>query len=337
MAKIPAVTSFTRAFVITDGIMLNILPDGSSSPVRIIRHGIRGTQNIFGDEISKKHEPVNIQETDTAKLSGDAIGLKVNFEFRVLPLTQSLESCSDAQPERSSEFRKSVIGFIHKAAEDHDSLYDVSCRFARNITNARWLWRNRTIADSIKTTVSFDDSEYVFSSHLIPLNEFKNYSKDEERLADQIFIGLSGAQSGNVCFEISSEINFGINGSIEVYPSQNYLPDMAKGFTRSLYKYGTPDKINRNENNFVGFAAIRDQKIGNALRTIDTWYPEFNGIPIAVEPNGANISANNFFRRNDSSAFQLFSKLGELDIKSDNAKFCLACLIRGGVYSAGQD
>lgn len=50
----------------------------------------------------------------------------------------------------------------------------------------------------------------------------------------------------------------------EVYPSEELVLDKGKG-ERSKILYHVND-----------VAAMHSQKLGNALRTIDTWYPEFD-------------------------------------------------------------
>lgn len=86
---------------------------------------------------------------------------------------------------------------------------------------------------------------------------------------------------------------------------------------RSLYFVGgIPSKQEAHTIEYLGQAAIRDQKISNALRTIDTWYPGFENrnIPIPVEPNGASLDAQQFFRAdNKSSGFRLMEKITDLD------------------------
>ena len=52
-----------------------------------------------------------------------------------------------------ANYRDSVAGFIERA-KTSDGLNDVAARFARNIANGRWLWRNRTIARQITVRVS---------------------------------------------------------------------------------------------------------------------------------------------------------------------------------------
>jgi CRISPR-associated protein Csy3 len=139
-----------------------------------------------------------------------------------------------------------------------------------------------------------------------------------------------------------------MNASVEVYPSQNYLGgDKPKGFARSLYYVGnshasvgqSPEQQEVQAARVLGQAAIRDTKAANALRTFDTWYPEFanHGQPIAVEPAGANLEVQRFFRPGAASAFSLAKQLNTLDPDSDNGMFMIACLVRGGVYSERGD
>ena len=71
---------------------------------------------------------------------------------------------------------------------------------------------------------------------------------------------------------------------------EKYLEEKTKGFSRSLYQL-TPKKPDHkaNDNQYLGQAALRDQKIGNALRTIDTWYPLF-------EENDKKTSLDDFWK-----------------------------------------
>ena len=44
--KLPGVLSFQRCLLVTDGLFYNELGNGNLSPLWVMRHGIRGTQNI---------------------------------------------------------------------------------------------------------------------------------------------------------------------------------------------------------------------------------------------------------------------------------------------------
>src|SRR5690606_38481769 len=86
-----------------------------------------------------------------------------------------------------------------------------------------------------------------------------------------------------------------------------------------------------------GVAAIHSQKIGNALRTIDTWYPEAadNG-PIAVEPYGSVTTQGKAYRQPKEKQ-DFYNLLDGWVIKDkvpalEQQHFVIATLVRGGVF-----
>lgn len=361
--KLPGVLAFQRGLVISDAELFNEI-DGEyeTHPVFVVRHGIRGTQNVnkegakegLGDTVTSGDSdlrPVsNIQQTDSAKIDRRADALIVRFSIRFLDLKGSLFACAPGQKDTDNEvaaLRISVEQFIERA-KSSSGLNEVASRIARNIANARWLWRNRLIASTITVTVTAQQKEvFSFDALQIPLNQFDNYSDLERAVAQVIAAGLRGHDVA--ALTVAARVEFGVRGAIEVFPSQNYIEKpkddkgdkRLKGFARSLYRLGQPEQFKPEDGpRIMGRAAIRDQKISNALRTIDTWYPGFDerGLPIPVEPNGANLDAQCFFRpkqKDGVSAFNLMTRLNEIDPASAIGMFLIACLIRGGVYSEG--
>ncbi|MEO8005288.1 MAG: type I-F CRISPR-associated protein Cas7f/Csy3, partial [Betaproteobacteria bacterium] len=87
----------------------------------------------------------------------------------------------------------------------------------------------------------------------------------------------------------------------------------------------------------MGTAALRDQKIGNAIRTIDTWYNDDADLrPIAIEPNGASLSDGKFYRP-VNGAYKLLALVDELAKQCDgtaqpDVMYLVAMMIRGGVF-----
>jgi len=86
-----------------------------------------------------------------------------------------------------------------------------------------------------------------------------------------------------------------------------------------------------------GVAAMHSQKIGNALRTIDTWYPnvaEFG--PIAVEPYGSVTNRGTAYRqpKDKIDFYNLFDAWVEKDkeLSEIQQHYVIATLIRGGVF-----
>lgn len=341
MKKLPGVMSIQRTIVMSDAVMNNVFDDDKTSSVTVIRHGIRGTQNLNNSH--KDSEVSNIQETDTAKLDPQARAMAVKFDIKFIDISQGLTACAPSKSQERAEistYRASLSSFIDKAKKSQ-GLEEIANRYARNIANGRWLWRNRINAENIKVTVSFAGTtdKLVFDAFETPLNEFGDYSTDEKTLGKTILDGMAGKKLSTI--QVSAELDFGVKGAIEVYPSQNYLGDKKpKGFARSLYKHNVRRVMDKTDMNVVGHAALRDQKILNALRTFDTWYADYpeRGLPIAIEPNGASLDAQQFFRNNkESSAFDLFLAFDKLDPNTKEGMFCLACLIRGGVYSGESD
>lgn len=89
--KLPGVVAITRGIVIGDATMFSELDDGSLKPLPVIRHGIRGTQNVDMDGkdstagTTKRREVSNIQVTDSAKADPAAVALIVRFGIRFAP------------------------------------------------------------------------------------------------------------------------------------------------------------------------------------------------------------------------------------------------------------
>lgn len=342
--KLPGVLAFQRGMVNTDARFYSEVK-GQLVPLPVIRHGIRGTQNVNGGSSDKEsakssaeRNVANIQTTDSAKLHADADAMVVKFDLRMLPLDSTLFSCASSTATAIADmktFRDGLNEFIGKA-KNSDGLREVSRRYARNIANGRWLWRNRVIAEKVTISIRDDEDQVIatFDALTLSLNQFSNYSAEEQAVAEKIEAGLRG--DARQTLRIEARVEFGVKGPVEVFPSQNYLEKKnAKGFARSLYALGKAEFDNGTQIREMGQAAIRDQKIGNALRTIDTWYPDYkeHGKAIPVEPNGANLDAMQFFRDKKTSSFTLFKSIGILDPNSEDGMFCIAALIRGGVYS----
>jgi CRISPR-associated protein Csy3 len=111
----------------------------------------------------------------------------------------------------------------------------------------------------------------------------------------------------------------------EVFPSQELLLDRERGSkSRTLYDVN-------------GIAGIHSQKLGNAIRTIDTWYPEAasNG-PIAIEPYGSVTTQGRAYRqpREKNDFYNLLDAwvLKDKVPPTDQQHFVIATLVRGGVF-----
>lgn len=346
MKTIPSILSFQRGIVLSDAVMYNVIDGARANPVAVVRHGLLGTQNVPKDKNGEKSIK-NPQRTETAKTDFRAGGIEVAFTMRTLLLKDLLFACND------NAFRTKLNDFVERFAAGEE-MKEVCRRYVRNILNGRWLWRNRMLGKSINVTVTEMGSgdKVEVDAISVPLSFGTAYSENEEKLANWLFIGFTQQP---MQFEVCARIDFGMTGAIEVFPSQNFNSDKPEGFARSLYKLNRMSRqellrIMRNDNADtyaadivdVGIAAIRDHKLGNAIRTIDTWYAtSSDASPIPVEPRGANIERDMYMRASRNDLFTYLTSLDDLQRSivgiNHEAAFVLACMIRGFLAGEKED
>ena len=264
----------------------------------------------------------NLQTVDVATLPADADTLKVQFTLRVLAGTGQPSACNDAA------YRQKLLTTVGGYMQQH-GFTELARRYAANLANGRFLWRNRIGAEQVEVTVARITegkvgASWTFDALSHSLADLKAHAADEQALgalATLITSGLAG--EAHVLLQVTAFVRIG-EGQ-EVFPSQELILDRGRGDkSKTLYDIG-------------GVAAIHSQKIGNALRTIDTWYPEAaeNG-PIAVEPYGSVTTQGKAYRQPKEKT-DFFNLLDGWIIKdktpdADQQHFVIATLIRGGVF-----
>ncbi len=267
----------------------------------------------------------NLQTVDVATLPNDADTLRVRFTLRVLAGAGQPSACNNA------DYQQKLAATVQSYV-DAQGFGQLARRYAINVANGRFLWRNRIGAEQIAITVrhlkngaaqqtwQFTALDFSLRNFDVPANQEKALAE----LAQTISQGLSDP-ANPVLLEIIALVRMG-DGQ-EVYPSQELILDKGKGDkSKTLYTVGT-------------VAAMHSQKIGNALRTIDTWYPieDDNAIgPIAVEPYGSVTSQGKAYRQPKQKA-DFYNLLDSWVLKDqapslDNQHYVMATLIRGGVF-----
>jgi CRISPR-associated protein Csy3 len=342
--KLPGVLSFQRGMLVTDAPFYNVEETGLT-PLHVYRHGIRGTLGVGSESDTakgnKERKVANIQQTESAKLSPNASAMAIKFGIRMLDLDHVLFACAALDHNRTKVIRASIEDFIRRAKSSL-GLEEVCRRYARNIVNAGWAWRNRVMASEITVTVRHQgEIVATFDALKVPLHHFDNYSEGERKVGEILARGCRGDVDATL--DITATLKFGLTGQIEVHPSQSYIEKKPSGFARPLYKIN-PIAIPKSDQDIdgmrvIGQAALRDQKISNRLRCIDTWYKEFNEInrPIPVEPTGANLELMQFFRKEKGeSFFGMVTRLKDIDPDSSEGMYSIAMMIRGGVFGESE-
>lgn len=359
LKNLPSVLAFRRSVIVSDGLLEYGTKDGTVLPVSVMRHGVVGTKNVnenkeklnnAGTVSDGIRDARNLQVIESAKTGSDMTDLQIHFGIKAIRLG-GVESCSSSDKKllRDAVTMQAMLDdFVHRAMKS-EGLIEVSRRIARNICNGRWLWRNRLIASEIRIEVSAAEQQWKIPDALqLSLRAFQNYSDAEKSIGEVLASGFRGDQK-RVALNIRATLDLGVTGATEVFCSQNYEPDTNSkkkekgGLSRSLYKLAmlTTQAHREDGVRIVGQAAFRDAKIWNALRTIDDWYPEYDtvGMPIAVEPQGASLSVMRLLRADknkNASAFELFKRLNQIDPDSEEGMYCIATLIRGGVFGESE-
>ncbi|MCD9004940.1 type I-F CRISPR-associated protein Csy3 [Luteimonas sp. XNQY3] len=310
-------------------------------PVKIREKSVRGT--ISNRLKTKDQDPAkldaaienpNLQAVDVAALPLEADTLKVQFTLRVLGGTGEPSACNDA------DYRKKLIATVGGYAQQH-GFGELARRYAANLANGRFLWRNRIGAEQVEVQVAHlkdgkPVSQWTFQAHdhsLRTLSAPEGESADLAALASLIEAGLAG--TSHVLLQITAFVRVGAGQ--EVFPSQELILDQSQ--TRTVNGKAVKKSKTLYSVAFGGetVAGIHTQKIGNALRTIDTWYPEAdeNG-PIAIEPYGSVTTQGKAYRQ-PKAKLDFYSLLDGWVIKDkapevEQQHFVIATLIRGGVF-----
>ncbi len=328
-----SVLAFEKKLVPSDGYMYGTQWGNRDQAIslKLKEKSVRGTISnrlkpaIQNDpvKLNKEVEKPNLQTVDACALGTDQDTLKLNFTLKVLGGIHQPSACNNAI------FKQSYAQVARNYAET-EGFRELARRYALNIANARFLWRNRIGAEAIDVNVKAlnknIEQEWTFDA--IQYNP-RDMELSDERI-DSLALLIANALASEDDFlmlEISCYAKLG--KAQDVYPSEELVLDKGKGNkSKVLYSVG-------------GIAAMHSQKIGNALRTIDTWYPDFsdptNSVgPIAIEPYGSVTSLGKAYRTpKDKKDFYTFfdkwARGGELS-QVEDMHYVMAVLVRGGVF-----
>lgn len=335
MSKIPAsVLAFEKKLVPSDGLMYGTTwgnRNNQAEPLKLQEKSVRGTisnrlKKSEEGKIDAKIESANLQTVDSCALTPDQDTLKLNFTLKVLSGVENPSACNHEGFNQT--YSEAVKGYI----AEH-GFKELAKRYAINIANGRFFWRNRVGSEKVEVQVSVlnDDIEkgWVFNSLDLSMQDFENSSADISELADLIARTLSG-ENEFLLLEINAFAEVG--KSQDVYPSEELVLD----------KNNSKEKKSKILYDVNGVAAMHSQKIGNAIRTIDTWYPEYetHQRAISIDPYGAVTNLGRAYRQPKEkkdffSLFDRFSQEEQLDTVEDQ-HFVMAVLVRGGVFGEKQ-
>lgn len=325
--KTASVLAFERKLANSDAVMAagNWGNRGNTDgwiAIQVHEKSVRGTvSNRFKaaevsdpTKLDAKIQNANLQTVDVAALPFGSDTLRVTFTLRVLGDLITPSACNE--PDYQAELADKINGYIGQHA-----FTELANRYAENVANGRFLWRNRVGAEEIEVRVTHEQETWLFDSHNYNIRQFTAPSGDLLKLAEVIRQGLLGKKVAFIT--VNAFVRLGAGQ--EIFPSQEMVMGGGKG-DKSKFLY-----------HLNGVAAMHSQKIGNALRTIDTWYPNAGEIgPIAIEPYGSVTNRGTAYRqpKDKMDFYNLLDAWIEKDKapSEDQQHYVIATLIRGGVF-----
>jgi CRISPR-associated protein Csy3 len=330
------VLAFEKKLVPSDGYLYgtNWAERHQTKPtaLKLIEKSVRGTISnrlkpaVQNDplKLNAEVEKPNLQKVDACALGENQDTLHLNFTLKILGGVDKPSACNGAAFNES--YPKVAQAYIAQ-----EGFAELAKRYAINIANGRYLWRNRVGAEKIEVIVNTgDDKPLTFNATEFSLLSFESNHPDLQVLTNKIADALSGRLPYLL---ISVDVYALVGKAQEVYPSEELVLDKGKG-DKSKILYQVND-----------VAAMHSQKIGNALRTIDTWYPDYataNIGPIAIEPYGSVTNLGKAYRtpKEKVDFYTLFDRfaLGESLAEKAQEHYVMAVLVRGGVFGqSGKD
>lgn len=327
--EVASVLSFEKKLVPSDAFFYGTKWSDrkNAEPLALIEKSVRGTISnrlkpaTANDplKLNAEVEKANLQRVDACALTEHHDTLKVSFTLKVLSNLDHPSACNDK--DFLTTYRAAVQEYSEKFGFE-----ELAKRYASNIANARFLWRNRIGAEKVEVLVTINDQEpLIFDALSYSLKNFDQTDENLEKLSAAI---AKSFKNQDAYLLIKVEAYALVGKAQEVYPSEELVLD----------KNDSKDKKSKILYEVNGVAAMHSQKVGNALRTIDTWYPEFDDhqMPIAVEPYGAVTNLGRAFRtpKDKNDFFTLFDKYatGEGLASDEQKHYVIAVLIRGGVF-----
>nr|WP_281722201.1 type I-F CRISPR-associated protein Csy3 [Nitrosomonas nitrosa] len=322
----PSVLAFDRKLEPSDAIMYSgnwtdiDKTDKWRTHVKLFERRNRAVKSNFKQEVLNDAEKLkeeitepNLAWGDDAALPADADTLKVSFSLRVLDGVHTPSACN--RKDYQDKFSEIINNYI-----DEIGFEELAKRYAYNIINGRFLWRNRVGAREIIIRVNHESFEnpLKFDAYDYPLKETTTSDEKIAPLVGLIEKGLKGEE--NIFLEVAAYVKLG--NLQRVWPSQEMV--LEKG-DKSRHLFALDGK-----------AAIHCEKIGNAIRTIDNWQTG-SEMPIAIEAYGQVTQRGVAYRSTKNDFKTLINKwVNDEEITVTDKHFVVAMLIRGGVFSEGE-
>lgn len=349
----PANLSFRGSVEPTPGIMFGVAFNGPASfenlasavkaPVNVTLTTARGT--IGNDDKAtpeqrlglslKSIAAANLSSVEEALLPADTDYLLLAASIRFTG--QGVTPCMCSEPQYREKLDNFMNAYIARQGFD-----ELALRYMLNIATGAWLWRNRH-GEDLQVSITHKGVESIFTEDDIDMST-AGFTLDAvvpekreafSKLVSSVSLALSGQKAITLHLKALVRMGYGAN----VYPSQEAVSE-ATHFIR-YEKNEKPSKVLSKQRNADGTsftATIHARKIGNAIRTIDTWHGVDGVGAIAIDVYAADTYQHVAHRLSGNNLYDYLRNPDELLASIENEgvtgkhHYVAACLARGGVY-----
>lgn len=364
--KIPGTLAFSRSIEPSLFSMWGIssqMPNAKLTPVSIIVETKRGTianelkpdalaKFAAGADNSKSPANANPQSVEAAYLPDGSDTLILTGQVAFIPNCRGPVLCVDKKAGVGESFLDAYRTFDIEFCKK-DGWRQLAERYVMNLINGRIAWRNKVAAQSLFVTLTDSNGKTEkFDSGLVPFNESLSASRFPK--LEPFLVGAAKALAGETgisAYVISVRCEIKLGEGAVVYPSQEFSSgkqqdERGQDIGKILASKNTVDGKKQ--------GVIHEQKIGNAIRQVDTWYDVELGPlqPLAAEPYAPLTTMGKFYRQGKSTkggngVEHFYDILSDLDgltnsiskaqSASDRSLYFAAVTARGGVFgSAGE-
>ena len=287
-------------------------------PLTIERMTVRGTiGNDMKNPDEQKAAKPNIQRVDVCHLPAGTDTLVVSGTVKLL--------ANSLQPNGINEtkIKPKEVSFIQAHQDFIEGFRTIGGfralaeRYLMNLLNGRCLWRNGAEALDFRCSVACEGLERlsVERADIDPADRLALSGIRSDALRDLAgkyadAMAKSFSEKGAPPLLMDVELRAVMGPSQPVYPSQEFIEAVRTGADDGKVLAKTPV---RHDGDIIQQAFLHPQKVGNAIRTIDTWYAEDASFPIAVEPWGVHQSEQKAYRLKNG----LYAYLGKLEEYTD--------------------
>lgn len=308
-------------------------------PVLIQEEGYVGTISNFynakdyqNNIDSQKKSPLQAKpgRQDYAFLdsNNDVLVIKGNIKFidnfKTPTLTDSKEQLNN--------YKLFVEKYINEIG-----LKELVKRYILNILSGKIFWRNqhafRKLID-IQLKTKTNTENFRFNTSNLESSEFLDnpFKNEQDQLFNKLVDMVANEMEKNGLVGLKLNAFLEIGSGAPTYPSQSFLEEKPEGKGRVL----TGQILENNKK----IAVFSSQKIGNALRTIDTWYSEDATEAIPVEVYGVVVTRREAFRASGKNSFYDFFSPEKFDKfiknfdtqKTTDKHYIMSMFLKGGVF-----